>query len=250
MPFATNEGVRIHYEVEGLGAPLVLMHGSGADGESWRDRGYVPAFKDRYRCILIDGRGHGESDKPRDPHAYYLSLRVADIVAVLDALGVSKAHYFGYSMGGWIGLGAAKYAPSRFTSFVIGASHPYERSMAPGREGFKRGVEAWVAESESRWGVQVSAAIRARMLRSDMTALLALTRDRLDMSEVLPTMTMPSLFFAGDADPLYDSVKRAAQHAPDAQFFSLPGLDHNAGMRRSDLVAPRVRKFLDGVPAA
>ncbi len=250
MAFVASDSVRIHFDVEGDGAPLVLQHGTSSDGQAWRDQGYVAALKDRYRCIIIDARGHGLSDKPHEPLAYYLGLRVGDILAVLDSLGVKRAHYFGYSMGGWIGLGAAKYAPSRFTSFVIGASHPYERSMAPLREGFAKGVEAWVADGERMSGEKLSPEARARALSNDMTALIALTRDRMDMSEVLSTMTKPTLFLAGTADPIFDEVERASRQAPGARFVALPGLDHRAGFRRSDLVLPHLRKFLDSVKVA
>jgi pimeloyl-ACP methyl ester carboxylesterase len=61
--------------------------------------GYVEALRPDYQLILVDARGHGASDKPHEPAAYALSLRVSDIVAVLDALHLSTAHFWGYSMG-------------------------------------------------------------------------------------------------------------------------------------------------------
>src|SRR4051794_25832175 len=105
MPYASNQGTRIHYEVEGVGPPLVLHHGTFGSGEQWRDFGYVEALKRDYQLILIDARGHGASDKPHDPAAYDLTLRVTDVTSVLDDFRVQQAHYFGYSMGGWIGFG-------------------------------------------------------------------------------------------------------------------------------------------------
>ena len=111
MPFVDNGGIRIHYQTEGKGPPLVLQHWSLATMKGWYDYGYVDALKNAYRLILVDGRGHGASDKPHEPEAYQLKLRVADIVAILDDLGIAQAHFFGYSLGGWIGFGAARYAP-------------------------------------------------------------------------------------------------------------------------------------------
>lgn len=101
--------------------------------EDWQSYGYVQALKDDYRLILIDHRGHGGSDKPHDPGSYNPRSIASDKVAVLDDLNIHKAHYFGYSMGGLIGFVVAKYAPERFNSFIIGASHPYERSMETAR---------------------------------------------------------------------------------------------------------------------
>jgi pimeloyl-ACP methyl ester carboxylesterase len=91
MPDATNDGVRIHYEREGNGPPLVLQHGFTGSLEGWRDSGYVDALKSAYELILIDARGHGRSDKPHDPAAYTLDKRAADVLAVLDDAGIERA---------------------------------------------------------------------------------------------------------------------------------------------------------------
>ena len=64
MPFATNQGTQIYYEVTGAGPPLLLFHGLTGSGVRWRDTGYVAGLQDHYQIILIDARGHGQSDKP------------------------------------------------------------------------------------------------------------------------------------------------------------------------------------------
>ncbi len=93
MPYATNDGVRISYEREGSGPPIVLQHGFTRSLEGWRDSGYVAALRDDYELILVDARGHGKSDKPHDPAAYTLDKRVGDILAVLDDAGIARAIY-------------------------------------------------------------------------------------------------------------------------------------------------------------
>jgi len=98
MPYAINQGVRIHYEVEGEGPPIVLQHGFTRDLGFWRQFGYVDAPKHNYQLILLDARGHGLSDKPHDPSAYAWELRVSDVTAVLDHLDIRKAHFWGYSI--------------------------------------------------------------------------------------------------------------------------------------------------------
>ena len=114
MPYAENAGVRIHYQIGGSSGPaLVLQHGLLQSIEDWYECGYVDALKPDYRLILVDARGHGASDKPHDPSEYPLEKRVDDVVAVLDATGNRKAHFWGYSMGGWIGFGLAWYPPHR-----------------------------------------------------------------------------------------------------------------------------------------
>jgi pimeloyl-ACP methyl ester carboxylesterase len=94
--------------------PSLLHHGTSGSGADLIELGYVDALKADHQIILLDARGHGDSDKPHDPAAYDLALRASDVVAVLDAVGIAKADYFGYSMGGWIGFGVAKHAPQRF----------------------------------------------------------------------------------------------------------------------------------------
>ena len=108
MPYIENSGVRIHYAVEGSGPELVLLHGFMGSIVDWIALGYVGALQAHYRLILIDSRGHGRSDRPHDEASYALDRRVADVTAVLDALSVETAHFWGYSMGGYIGFGMAK----------------------------------------------------------------------------------------------------------------------------------------------
>jgi pimeloyl-ACP methyl ester carboxylesterase len=82
MPHANNDGVRIYYEREGSGPPLVLHAGFMQRLQHWQDfGGFVAALKDDYDLIRLDPRGHGGSDKPRDPAQYTYDRRVADVLA-------------------------------------------------------------------------------------------------------------------------------------------------------------------------
>ena len=246
MPYAENRGVRIYYEVEGEGSPLVLVHGFTDSLEGWREYGYAAELKKEHRLVLIDARGHGRSDKPHDPEAAAgLERRPADVVAVLDDLGIDRAHYFGYSLGGWIGFGLAKYAPERIRSLIIGGAQPYGQSMGLYRQALAGGIEGWVAVVEKMLGSPLTPETKDRLLGNDVQALLAsVTDDRPDISEILPTMTMPSLLYAGEADPLRPLVERCASELPNGRFFSLPGVNHIQGAVRSDLVLPQVVEFL------
>ena len=250
MPYAHNGGVRIHYEVEGKGPPLVLQHGFTESVVDWYEAGYVEALKPDYRLILIDARGHGDSDKPHDPDAYVLNRRVADVVAVLDALNIAKALYWGYSMGGWIGFGIAKYAKERVRALVIGGQHPYARSMGALREMVQRGIAqgsgAFVAGMEEMFGPE-SAERKERLLSADLKAYLALAQDRPGLDDIFETMLIPCFLYAGEVDPIYPEVKACSQLIPRVTFFSLPGLNHCDAYTRSELVLPRVTGFLEAL---
>ncbi len=252
MPYAHNQGVRIHYEVEGEGPPLVLQHGFSGSLASWRDRGYVEGLKNNYRLILVDARGHGSSDKPHNVEAYTSKLRVGDILAVLDELTLSKANYFGYSMGGWIGFALAKHAPERVHSLIIGGMHPYKRDpkfLNQRVEMLKKGMEANVASVEAQSG-PMDPNRKARQLANDAEALIASTlgiRDDPGFEDVLPTMTMPCLVWIGEADGSYPLAKDAVKHIPNVTFVSLPDLNHPMAIMRSDVVLPHITKFLETV---
>ncbi len=153
MPYVNNKGVQIHYRSEGNGTPLVLHHWSFGTLEDWYDYGYVEGLKNDNQLILIDSRGNGTSDKFYKPEDYTLKNRVSDLVAVLDNLKIADSHFYGYSLGGWIGFGAALYAPGRFRSLIIGGQHPYEQSLSELREfakyGIKNGHKAFIAMWEN-----------------------------------------------------------------------------------------------------
>lgn len=193
MPYATNQGVRVHYRVEGEGPALVLQHGFTWNMESWSRHGYVEALRPHYRLILVDARGHGASDKPRDSAAYALSLRVGDVVAVLDALDVRTAHFWGYSMGGWIGFGLAKCAPERVRGLILGGAHPYERRLLPSARLDGSAPKAFVEALLGRLGVDFAtlpADKQAEFFDNDFLALVAAQGDRPSMENILPTMRM------------------------------------------------------------
>ena len=250
MPYADNNGVRIHYQVEGDGPALVLQHGLTSSVLRWYEFGFVDALKDDYRLLLIDARGHGDSQKLHGPEAYDQKLMASDVIAVLDAEGVHRAHYMGYSMGGSIGFAIAESFSDRVHSLIMGGMHPYPLD-APGLEDRVRrirsgGMEGYVADMESGGDV-ISADRRAQLLANDPESIVGASlglRNRPDLSHVLPTMTMPCLVYCGDADGLYAGAEECVKHMPNVAWVSLPGLDHSQAMERGDLVLPHVQKFL------
>jgi pimeloyl-ACP methyl ester carboxylesterase len=256
MPYASNDGVRIYYEREGSGPPLVLHHGFTRSLEGWRDNGYTTVLNKEYGLILIDARGHGRSDKPHDAAAYAPEQRVGDVLAVLDDAGIERTVFWGYSMGGRIGYAVAQHAPERLNALVIGGMHPYAGNPAqPGRraEAMRAGgIEGYLTELERREG-PLPAEMRARILDNDAAALIASTTASAsapDFSAALANLRVPALIYAGDRDqPIHDLAERAAGEAR-VPFVSLPGLNHGEVSRSSDVVLPHVRPFLADVAAA
>ena len=250
MPFTDNNGIRIHYHVEGEGQPLVLQHGLTSSIMRWYSFGFVDALKADYRLLLIDARGHGDSDKPHDAASYDQKAMASDVIAVLDAEGVDKACYMGYSMGGSIGFALAESFADRFHSLIIGGMHPYPLDAINLSDRIERirtgGMEGYVADMESGGDV-ISVERKAQLLANDPESIIGASLglvNRPDMSHVLPTMTMPCLVYCGDADGLHVGAAECVKHMPNVQWVSLPGLDHSQAMERSELVLPHVRGFL------
>ncbi|WP_119389679.1 alpha/beta fold hydrolase [Taklimakanibacter lacteus] len=113
-----RDGCRIHYDVVGKGAPVLLVPGLGGDGRFWD--GVMAWLKDRYRLIAVDHRGAGRSDRPLG--AYRISGIAADILGILDQEGVEQAHLVGHSTGGAIVQSLAIDAPMRCLSTTISGS--------------------------------------------------------------------------------------------------------------------------------
>ena len=245
MPYVTNRGVRIHYDVEDAGPPLVLQHGYTLNSELWYRFGYVDALKLHFRLVLVDARGHGASDKPHDRASYVWPISVADIVAVVDDLGIARAAFWGYSMGGAIVLGLAQHAANRVSALIVGGATAYPRSLQTLPDG--NNPEAFISWLETTIGARASPEYRSLLLSSDVRALAAAAQDRPSMLDGLPKMPMPCLFYAGESDGIFANARTTAQQVPNAAFVSLPGLNHpEAFFRAADLIVPHVKTFLLG----
>jgi pimeloyl-ACP methyl ester carboxylesterase len=218
---------------------------------TWYELGYVHSLREHYRVILIDARGHGESDKPHSSDAYALKYIVSDIIAVMDHLSVPTAHYFGYSLGGFIGFGLAKYAPLRFSSLVIGGSNPYRHPSKAIDSRIKRlgqGPEGVL----DVWGSATSPLMRARLVLNDVKALCAYLiqrRQEPSLETVLSSITIPCLLFAGEADWTYPRTRECARCIPGAKFIDLPGLDHVGVLNSPHVVMEHIIGFLKAVNA-
>jgi pimeloyl-ACP methyl ester carboxylesterase len=132
MPYARNalDGNRVYFEDDGGNGAAVVLHGGIGDSvDLVRASSIAHALQelptDEFRLIYVDHRGVGRSDKPHEVEAYAMPLRVADAVAVLDELGIERAHFIGNSWGGRLGFGIGEHAPERVLSLVLGGQQPY-----------------------------------------------------------------------------------------------------------------------------
>ena len=250
MPYANNEGVRIHYEVEGKGPPLVLMHGLTDSLEVFRLFGYVDALKSEYRLILIDARGHGASDKPHEPGAYRRATLVADVLAVLGDLGIDKAHYYGFSMGGSIAFGMARHAVNRVYSLILGdcawtwEADPNLAARNLPRFKLDGTTDEYLQAYKALLGRWWSPGYEAIGRSNDRVALkAAMFRERFGFGEEVRHLTMPCLFTVGESG-MAPEVRQYIEGMPNATLVQFPGFSHADVFARVDLVAPHIREFL------
>jgi 3-oxoadipate enol-lactonase len=120
MPFAENQGVKIYWEEEGQGAPVLLIMGLGWPSYMWYRT--KSRLVQQYRVITFDNRGVGRSDVPAGP--YPIALMASDAAAVLDAARAESAHVYGVSMGGMIAQEFAIQYPKRVRSLILGCTAP------------------------------------------------------------------------------------------------------------------------------
>ncbi len=118
MPYASAaDGTRLYWEASGSGEPLVFVHEYAGDTRSWEPQ--VRYFSRRYRCIAFNARGYPPSDVPTADAAYSQAIARDDVIAVMDAAGVDKAHMVGHSMGAYTVLHVGLDFPARCRSLVV-----------------------------------------------------------------------------------------------------------------------------------
>jgi pimeloyl-ACP methyl ester carboxylesterase len=134
---ADGGGVGIEYEVTGDGRPVVLLHGFPDSGRLWRHQ--VPALADAgFQVIVPDMRGYGGSDKPAEAAAYTMDLLVGDVLGVMDAAGVDRAHVVGHDWGAGVAWALASMVPNRVDRLVaLSVGHP-ATFFADGHEQYEK----------------------------------------------------------------------------------------------------------------
>lgn len=124
MNDVTLNGLTFHYLDEGAGMPIVLLHGFPDTSNVWRHQ--IPALTQAgFRVIAPDLRGRGQTDKPEGVEAYRLSAIASDVAALLDALGIERAHIVGHDWGGATAWLFASLHPQQVDHLVaLSVGHP------------------------------------------------------------------------------------------------------------------------------
>ncbi|MGX8904025.1 alpha/beta fold hydrolase [Streptomyces netropsis] len=256
MPHAKSaDGIRIAYQAQGDGTPVVLLAGQ-ANSHHWWD-GVRADFHVAHRTITFDYRGTGESDKPDEPYSTEGFAR--DVIAVLDDLGVDRAHVYGTSMGGRVAQWLAARHPQRIRALILGCTSPggphgvergndVRRSLArPGPAGRQALLElmytpAWLATHPGPHNTLGDPSMPLHARRRHLAA-----SKQHDTWDVLPDICAPTLVVHGSDDLLNPTANaaRLAGRIPGARLELIPGARHAYFEEFRATAGPLVLGFLD-----
>ncbi len=247
-----SDGLRLAYVDEAPPAPsdappVVLIHGFASSAAvNWADTGWIKLLaRSGRRVVAFDHRGHGGSEKPHDPGRYSTPAMAADVLALLDHLGIVEADLVGYSMGARVAAFASLAAPSRIRSIVLGGLGIH---LVDGV-----GLPQSIAEAMEAPSIDSLTDPMQRMFRrfaeagqNDLAALAACirgSRQTLGAADVA-RITCPALVAVGTKDRVAGDPHALAALLPKGHAFDIADRDHNPAVGDKTFMAA-VLSFLD-----
>ncbi|MCG8694984.1 MAG: alpha/beta fold hydrolase [Minwuiales bacterium] len=253
MPYLDRDGVRIFYEAEGDGPPVLLSHGYSATSRMWDAQ--TAHLKDRYRVIRWDFRGHGESDYPDDQAAYSETATVADMAAILDACDVDRAVVGGLSLGGYMSLAFNLKHAARVRALMLFDTGPGFKKDAA-RDAWNENAMARADKLETQ-GLAALSSSREVMSSThrDATGLARAARGMLTQRDAsviqsLPAIAVPTLVLVGADDaPFLGATEYMAGKIPQSTHVVIPDAGHAANLDQPAAFNRAVDAFLGGLAA-
>jgi len=251
----------LYCELAGSGTPLLFIHGLGSCSADWQPQ--IECFRERYRTVACDLRGHGLSSKP--PGQYSIKGFARDLASVLRELRLGAAHVVGISLGGMVAFQLAVDAPELVRSLVIVNSGP-----AVPAETFKQRLPLYVRLAYARLlglramakaigkrlfpkpeQIELQRAFVARLASNDTRCYLASLRAIFagwSVADRLATIQCPVLVLASDQDYTPVALKEAyARRLPNARVVVIPDSRHALPMERPRQFNDALASFLAGL---
>jgi pimeloyl-ACP methyl ester carboxylesterase len=265
VPLVRSGGVGINYECVGWDdsddgrVPVLLHTGAGGDLRMWRLAGYVDGLSPR-PLLLMDHRGHGSSDRPRNHTAHDMDRYVDDVLAVLNHAGAKRVVFVGYSDGASVGFAFASAHPARVAALIgLGALGGEDASQAERRsqaaafraEGLEALVDALADEDPDPvpgWFADQMQGTEPEMFALELEGWA----DWAGPWSTLPAIAAPTLLIVGELEDTEPGLggQRAREMAARVRHGSaieLPATGHVGVFTRSDLTLPAIRSFLDAL---
>lgn len=256
-------GQRIHYTDQGSGVPIILVHGFAVQADlNWRWNGVIRRLvKNGFRVIAMDVRGHGRSSHPREPEHYGVALS-DDVIALMDHLGIAKAHVAGYSMGGFITLKTIARHPERLLSGVVCAAGwgVLDEETTTLFQDIVAGIERGVFDPITHWLDPNKRATRIQCALSnffmcnsnDLPAIVNVFRTFEGLvveEELLRKNTVPALTLVGSKDGIREASDRLPGLMANHEIVYIPGGDHITTILHPQFMRNMVRFLKANSPA-
>jgi pimeloyl-ACP methyl ester carboxylesterase len=269
MPFVQINDMKLHYEMEGSGPPLLMVAGTGLPGATWRTGPSAQFAAQGFTVITFDYRGTGGSDKPDVDYSTHMFAE--DAVGLLQALDISQAHILGHSMGGRVVQWVALDHPERVRSLVIAAGSPGEIDPRnPVMRGIPLNDAVVLAEKGYEGFIQSIFAspffFTPEFCRDHPDVIHTLTeafwanrpplklylrhtiaRQQHQTADRLHEITAPTLVIVGSADTVTGNLLVArylAEHIPSAEFKTVDGSAHMLFWQKSAETCRAIVEFL------
>ena len=256
MPKVLVNGINLYYEDHGSGFPLVFTHGFAATSAMWAPQ--IPDFSQKYRFIIVDMRGHGQSDAPEDPEQYSREILAEDVYHLLRHLGVQQAVIGGLSMGGIVTQAFYFQHPEMTRALILSNAAPGYRNMERMAEEDKsrlktariletEGMEGYIrAQEDNREmisvhlssGVEDSSVPLEVLHRQNPIGLANVQRRVLCNLVMLPQeeIKVPTLIISSTRDiglkPAAELMKR---HIPGSLLCMIPNAGHGSNMDQPEI---------------
>ncbi len=250
--------VDVAYDVTGDGPPIIFVHGIGSRKETWA--ALIDALADRYTCVSMDLRGHGDSPTPAVP--YTLDQLVDDVEALRNRLGLGAIHLIGHSLGGMIGPRYAQRFPTTTSTVTLlstaAARTADDASRVQGVVARMRreGIENVLTTLVDRWYTEPFAAANPAIIERRIEQVLTTPPEvflsvfdvyaETEMAPWLDEVAAPCLIVTGEHDPgcsprLNVEIDRLLA---DSELHVLDGLRHSIVVEAPDRLLPLIEDFL------
>jgi pimeloyl-ACP methyl ester carboxylesterase len=263
MPRTLVNGVELFHDEIGSGEPVLLHHGYTGSHDLWLSD-IAPKLADRYRCIVMDARGAGESEHPAD--GYTIEQYALDVIGMADALGLDRFTYVGHSMGGGIGMQLGLEHADRLNKLVLVAPIPSGGTKPPvGQEaaaqalrernrGLRQSPEGHATMMRERKLGQVRD-VSDELLESAQERALSVSEGHyedsmaamatFDVTDRLGELTTPTLMVAGAADGLSAANVQDWLRLPNATLHVFSRVGHSPERDVPEEFAAVLRDFLE-----
>ncbi len=237
MPRTLVNGVELFHDEVGSGPPVLMHHGYTGSHDVWLNE-IGPRLADRYRCIVMDARGAGDSAHPEDGHT--IAQYALDVVGVADVLGLDRFTYVGHSMGAGIGMQLGLEHADRLDKLVLvagissggypmdAAAHAEQREERLRSDAFERALpQRMLARVRDHSEEQVAASLRRALSSSDAHYhQSAHAMSDFNVTDRLHELGTPTLVVAGAADGLAEANLRDYLLLPNATLHVFSRVGH------------------------